>query len=161
RPARPRPPPGCRSTHRNPATWASDAPYRHADAAPPASGRGPSGCGTTRLTAPFPPPRPPHLTLSRPAPTGRHGERGDAVWARARAARRSDDPADGIPTAARGASTAMEGSGFLARVQEQGQYATTAEAERVTRIVLSALGGHLARPERDELAACLRSEARR
>lgn len=55
----------------------------------------------------------------------------------------------------------MEWSEFLARVQEQGQYATTAEAERVTRIVLSALGGHLARPERDELAACLPSEARR
>ena len=55
----------------------------------------------------------------------------------------------------------MQWSEFLARVQEHGQYATTTEAERVSRVVLSALSNHLAGPERSELAACLPQEARR
>ena len=54
----------------------------------------------------------------------------------------------------------MQWSELLTRVKEHGQYDTTAEAERVTRVVLSALGGHLAAPERGELAACLPDEAR-
>ncbi|MEU1889568.1 DUF2267 domain-containing protein [Streptomyces pristinaespiralis] len=41
---------------------------------------------------------------------------------------------------------------FLADVRERGQYTTGREAERVARIVLPALGGHLADPERKELA---------
>lgn len=41
---------------------------------------------------------------------------------------------------------------FLAEVRERGQYRTDRDAERVTRVVLPALGGHLADPERKELA---------
>ncbi|MET8249605.1 DUF2267 domain-containing protein [Streptomyces sp. NPDC005202] len=47
------------------------------------------------------------------------------------------------------------------RVQEAGQYATRAEAERVTRIVLSALGGHVIGDERVDLARALPEEAAR
>ncbi|MFI7414588.1 DUF2267 domain-containing protein [Streptomyces sp. NPDC049627] len=46
-------------------------------------------------------------------------------------------------------------------VRDAGQYATTAEAERVTRIVLSALGGHVIGDERVELARALPEEAAR
>ena len=46
-------------------------------------------------------------------------------------------------------------------VQESGQYATTEEAERITRIVLSALGGHVIGDERVELAHRLPEEAAR
>ncbi|MGW0614223.1 DUF2267 domain-containing protein [Streptomyces sp. NPDC002788] len=46
-------------------------------------------------------------------------------------------------------------------VQEAGQYATRPEAERVTRIVLSALGGHVIGDERVDLARALPEEAAR
>ncbi|NEC29722.1 DUF2267 domain-containing protein [Streptomyces sp. SID8111] len=46
-------------------------------------------------------------------------------------------------------------------VRESGQYATRAEAESVTRIVLSALGGHVVGDERVELARALPEEAAR
>jgi uncharacterized protein (DUF2267 family) len=47
------------------------------------------------------------------------------------------------------------------RVREAGQYTTRAEAERVTRIVLSALGGHVTGDERVALAQSLPREAAR
>lgn len=47
------------------------------------------------------------------------------------------------------------------RVQEAGQYTTRAEAERVTRIVLSVLGGHVTGDERVDLAQALPEEAAR
>lgn len=46
-------------------------------------------------------------------------------------------------------------------VREAGQYPTRAEAESVTRIVLSALGGHVVGEERVELARALPEEAAR
>ncbi|MEU8029756.1 DUF2267 domain-containing protein [Streptomyces sp. NPDC049099] len=46
-------------------------------------------------------------------------------------------------------------------VREAGQYTTRAEAERVTRIVLSALGGHVTGDERVALAQALPREAAR
>ncbi|MFD3502829.1 DUF2267 domain-containing protein [Streptomyces sp. NPDC058678] len=46
-------------------------------------------------------------------------------------------------------------------VRESGQYPTTAEAERVTRVVLSALGGHVTGDERVDLARALPEEAAR
>ncbi|MEU6590185.1 DUF2267 domain-containing protein [Streptomyces sp. NPDC046881] len=46
-------------------------------------------------------------------------------------------------------------------VREAGQYPTRAEAERVTRIVLSALGGHVTGDERVALAQALPREAGR
>ncbi|MET9115871.1 DUF2267 domain-containing protein [Streptomyces longwoodensis] len=50
---------------------------------------------------------------------------------------------------------------LLDEVREAGQYTTTAEAERVTRIVLSALGGHVVGDERVALARALPPEAAR
>ncbi|MEV5881895.1 DUF2267 domain-containing protein [Streptomyces sp. NPDC052020] len=50
---------------------------------------------------------------------------------------------------------------LVEEVRDAGQYATTAEAERVTRIVLSALGGHVIGDERVDLAAALPEEAAR
>lgn len=44
-------------------------------------------------------------------------------------------------------------------VRESGQYPTRTEAESVTRIVLSALGGHLVGDERADLAQALPEEA--
>lgn len=55
----------------------------------------------------------------------------------------------------------MQWSEFLAAVRERGQYSTVREAERVTRVVLSALGGHLSGPERTELAVRLPEEGAR
>ncbi|GAB2846135.1 hypothetical protein GCM10027074_11270 [Streptomyces deserti] len=46
-------------------------------------------------------------------------------------------------------------------VQESGQYPTRSEAERVTRIVLSALGGHVIGDERVDLAQALPEQAAR
>lgn len=46
-------------------------------------------------------------------------------------------------------------------VRTAGQYATAAEAERIIRMVLSALGGHLVGDEREELAQWLPPEAAR
>ncbi|KUN36624.1 hypothetical protein AQJ30_20530 [Streptomyces longwoodensis] len=50
---------------------------------------------------------------------------------------------------------------LLDEVRKAGQYTTTAEAERVTRIVLSALGGHVVGDERVALARALPPEAAR
>ncbi|MEU5579984.1 DUF2267 domain-containing protein [Streptomyces huasconensis] len=55
----------------------------------------------------------------------------------------------------------MRWSELIEAVKEFGQYATAAEAERVTRTVLSALGGHVVGDERVELAAKLPVEAAR
>ncbi|WP_409471868.1 DUF2267 domain-containing protein [Streptomyces sp. HC307] len=44
-------------------------------------------------------------------------------------------------------------------VRDAGQYPTSAEAERITRIVLSALGGHVTGDERLALARALPEEA--
>ncbi|MFD5267678.1 DUF2267 domain-containing protein [Streptomyces sp. NPDC058335] len=52
-------------------------------------------------------------------------------------------------------------SELVAAVRESGQYSTTAEAERVTRVVLSALGGHVTGDERVALARALPREAAR
>ncbi|MFI9645924.1 DUF2267 domain-containing protein [Streptomyces sp. NPDC052040] len=46
-------------------------------------------------------------------------------------------------------------------VRESGQYTTTEEAERITRLVLTALGGHVVGDERVELARRLPEEAAR
>ncbi|WP_037675446.1 DUF2267 domain-containing protein [Streptomyces griseus] len=46
-------------------------------------------------------------------------------------------------------------------VAEAGQYPTRADAERVTRVVLSALGGHVVGDERVDLARALPEEAAR
>ncbi|MEU6368437.1 DUF2267 domain-containing protein [Streptomyces sp. NPDC046931] len=46
-------------------------------------------------------------------------------------------------------------------VKESGQYTTTNEAERITRLVLLALGGHVVGDERVELARRLPEEAAR
>ncbi|WP_328413760.1 DUF2267 domain-containing protein [Streptomyces violaceus] len=50
---------------------------------------------------------------------------------------------------------------LLDAVQESGQYPTRAEAERVTRVVLSALGAHVTGDERVDLARALPEEAAR
>ncbi|CAL9521130.1 MULTISPECIES: DUF2267 domain-containing protein [Streptomyces] len=55
----------------------------------------------------------------------------------------------------------MRWSEFVAQVRERGQYPTAKEAERVSRIVLSALGGHLTGAERTELAVRLPQEGMR
>jgi uncharacterized protein (DUF2267 family) len=64
-------------------------------------------------------------------------------------------------SAARPASEAFRWPDLIAEVQDAGQYATAAEAERVTRIVLSALGGHVVGDERVDLARALPEEAAR
>lgn len=46
-------------------------------------------------------------------------------------------------------------------VRESGRYSTAAEAERVTRVVLSALGGHVTGDERVDLARALPEQAAR
>ncbi|WP_371548905.1 DUF2267 domain-containing protein [Streptomyces sp. NBC_00554] len=50
---------------------------------------------------------------------------------------------------------------LIEEVRESGQYPTKAEAERVTRLVLSALGGHVVGDERVDLARRLPTEAAR
>ncbi|WDV53493.1 DUF2267 domain-containing protein [Streptomyces coeruleorubidus] len=50
---------------------------------------------------------------------------------------------------------------LIEAVRESGQYPTKSEAERVTRIVLSALGGHVIGDERVDLARALPEEAAR
>ncbi|MCD7444200.1 DUF2267 domain-containing protein [Streptomyces lincolnensis] len=50
---------------------------------------------------------------------------------------------------------------LVAAVRDAGQYPTSAEAERVIRIVLSALGGHVIGDERVDLARALPEEAAR
>ncbi|MEV6736795.1 DUF2267 domain-containing protein [Streptomyces sp. NPDC051104] len=59
------------------------------------------------------------------------------------------------------ATTRPDWSRLVDAVQESGQYTTTKEAERITRIVLSALGGHVIGDERVELARRLPEEAAR
>ncbi|MFJ4952241.1 DUF2267 domain-containing protein [Streptomyces sp. NPDC088760] len=62
------------------------------------------------------------------------------------------------------AKSTAEDAGWLElteAVREAGQYPTRAEAERVTRIVLSALGGHVTGDERVALAQALPREAGR
>lgn len=51
--------------------------------------------------------------------------------------------------------------GLVEAVRDAGQYATRAEAEHVTRVVLSALGGHVTGEERVDLARALPEEAAR
>ncbi|MET9732941.1 DUF2267 domain-containing protein [Streptomyces sp. NPDC006458] len=61
-------------------------------------------------------------------------------------------------------STAADHSGWsrlVESVRESGQYATRPEAERVTRIVLSLLGGQVVGDERVALAGALPEEAAR
>ena len=58
-------------------------------------------------------------------------------------------------------TTAARWSRLIDGVRESGQYPTRAEAERVTRIVLSALGGHVVGDERVDLARTLPEEAAR
>ncbi|MFG2604334.1 DUF2267 domain-containing protein [Streptomyces sp. NPDC048514] len=63
-----------------------------------------------------------------------------------------------------GVQGAAEDAGWLKltdAVREAGRYATSAEAERVARIVLSALGGHVTGDERVALAQALPREAGR
>ncbi|MBQ0986395.1 DUF2267 domain-containing protein [Streptomyces sp. F63] len=55
----------------------------------------------------------------------------------------------------------MRWSEFTERVRERGEYPSRREAERVTRVVLSALGGQLGRAERNLLARRLPLEAAR
>ncbi|QMV12550.1 DUF2267 domain-containing protein [Streptomyces lincolnensis] len=50
---------------------------------------------------------------------------------------------------------------LVTAVRDVGQYPTAAEAERVIRIVLSALGGHVIGDERVDLARALPEEAAR
>ncbi|MFF7282122.1 DUF2267 domain-containing protein [Streptomyces griseorubiginosus] len=52
-------------------------------------------------------------------------------------------------------------TGLVEAVREAGQYATPAEAEHVTRVVLSALGDHVTGEERVDLARALPEEAAR
>lgn len=49
----------------------------------------------------------------------------------------------------------MTWGGFLAAVQERGEYPTRAEAEQASRVVLALLGAHLVGQVRAELAAGL------
>lgn len=65
------------------------------------------------------------------------------------------NPSRGRTVSRAGWSELIEG------IRDSGQYATAAEAERVTRIVLSALGGHVIGDERVELARALPEEAAR
>jgi uncharacterized protein (DUF2267 family) len=58
-----------------------------------------------------------------------------------------------------GATGRPEWSRLIDAVRESGQYTTTREAERITRIVLSALGGQVAGDERADLARRLPGEA--
>ncbi|GKQ37721.1 DUF2267 domain-containing protein [Streptomyces sp. A012304] len=50
---------------------------------------------------------------------------------------------------------------LIESVKDAGRYPTTAQAERVTRVVLSALGGHVTGDERVALAQALPAEAGR
>ncbi|KUM90363.1 DUF2267 domain-containing protein [Streptomyces pseudovenezuelae] len=52
-------------------------------------------------------------------------------------------------------------SDLVDAVRDAGQYASTAEAEQVARVVLSALGGHVTGDERVDLARALPEEAAR
>lgn len=58
-------------------------------------------------------------------------------------------------------TSSMRWSELVEVVRESGQYAGESEAERVIRVVLSALGGHVHGDVRDELALRLPEEAGR
>jgi uncharacterized protein (DUF2267 family) len=64
-------------------------------------------------------------------------------------------------TAAADATSRPDWDRLIQAVKESGQYTTTKEAERITRIVLSAFGGHVVGDERVELARRLPEEAAR
>jgi uncharacterized protein (DUF2267 family) len=70
-------------------------------------------------------------------------------------------PAPAVPAPAPSPTPRPRWTDLLEEVRDAGQYATAAEAERVTRIVLSALGGHVIGDERVDLAAALPEEAAR
>ncbi|WP_405876919.1 MULTISPECIES: DUF2267 domain-containing protein [unclassified Streptomyces] len=53
----------------------------------------------------------------------------------------------------------MRWSELVEEVRERGEYPTTKEAERITKIVLSTLGGHLTGPAKDDLVKRLPVEA--
>lgn len=65
------------------------------------------------------------------------------------------------PTTSPLTTTPATWADLITAVQEAGQYPTRAEAERITRIVLSALGGHVTGDERVALAQALPEEAAR
>lgn len=69
-------------------------------------------------------------------------------------------PTGGVPAPA----TAPRNDGWhqlIDAVRESGRYPTRAQAESVTRVVLSALGGHVVGDERVDLARALPEEAAR
>ncbi|KMS78419.1 DUF2267 domain-containing protein [Streptomyces leeuwenhoekii] len=70
-------------------------------------------------------------------------------------------PAPAVPAPAPSPTARPRWTDLLEEVRDAGQYATAAEAESVTRIVLSALGGHVIGDERVDLAAALPEEAAR
>ncbi|MBR8641886.1 DUF2267 domain-containing protein [Streptomyces tuirus] len=77
---------------------------------------------------------------------------------------RSAAPATLIPAPSHTHHTTSDDNGWtrlIDAVRESGQYATRPEAESVTRIVLSALGGHVIGDERVDLARALPEEAAR
>ncbi|WP_432133236.1 MULTISPECIES: DUF2267 domain-containing protein [unclassified Streptomyces] len=67
-------------------------------------------------------------------------------------------PAGGRRGQPGGAAASAGWSRLVGRVREAGQYTTAAEAERIVRIVLSALGGHVIGDERVALARALPPE---
>ncbi|GAA3303433.1 DUF2267 domain-containing protein [Streptomyces cinereospinus] len=66
-----------------------------------------------------------------------------------------------LTTPAPPARPAATWTDLITAVREAGQYPTRTEAERVTRIVLAALGGHVTGDERVALAQALPDEAAR
>ncbi|MEU1851817.1 DUF2267 domain-containing protein [Streptomyces sp. NPDC019990] len=77
---------------------------------------------------------------------------------------RSTAPATVIPTPSHITHPTGDDNGWtrlIDAVRESGQYTTRLEAESVTRIVLSALGGHVISDERVDLARALPEEAAR
>lgn len=53
----------------------------------------------------------------------------------------------------------MQWNELVARVREYGRYATDAETKQVTRVVLSAIGGHLSNGVREQVAGRLPATA--
>ncbi|WP_051705038.1 MULTISPECIES: DUF2267 domain-containing protein [unclassified Streptomyces] len=77
---------------------------------------------------------------------------------------RRNAPATVIPAPSHTPRPTSDDNGWprlIDAVREAGQYATRPEAESVTRIVLSALGGHIIGDERVDLARALPEEAAR
>ncbi|MFD1661941.1 DUF2267 domain-containing protein [Streptomyces caeni] len=87
-----------------------------------------------------------------------------AASVRGRTAAATTSPTTATANTTTGTDTAQARppwSRLIEAVRESGQYTTTAEAEHITRIVLSALGGHVIGDERVELARRLPEEAAR